>query len=40
MKFSDWFVWGAYRYCYPCWMRSGYIKVVLETGKIIDRRDN
>lgn len=33
--FSEWFVWGGLRHCYPCWEDSGYTQTVLETGKVI-----
>ncbi len=33
-RFSDWFVWptghGLYRYCFLCWVKSGYHRVILE----------
>ena len=35
-RFSDWFEWSsARRYCYPCWLTSGYVKVVLDNGTIL-----
>ena len=34
-RFSDWFVWGGVRHCYPCWEASGYTRTVLDTGEVI-----
>lgn len=39
LPFSDWFVWGAWRHCFPCWSkRFRHNIVVLETGEIIRRQ--
>lgn len=31
IPFSDWFVWiPGLRFCFPCWMESGFTNVVTE----------
>lgn len=30
IRFSDWFIWGGFCFCYPCWVDSKHTEVILE----------
>lgn len=38
-RFSDWFIWGGYCHCYPCWQDSGFRSIVLEKAGMQAARD-
>jgi hypothetical protein len=36
LPFSDWFVWGCWSYCYPCYDATGYVILEPQAGRCAD----